>query len=189
MHDALRVVCRSENLVVDRDGFAAVQEAGLCEGRLVLLVDDEDAKGAADLIEGLSNAEICIDYTLLVDEFRSSPDELRVVGGSRLLRMFLHHADQLDVVETDEPTSDSGTFNEWTRAGFVFETTDSWEVGRRLQGKRPENRDGIRRQAAMALYDMTFNWNRPDKAAELFLGSTYRQHNPHVADGGPDAGG
>jgi predicted SnoaL-like aldol condensation-catalyzing enzyme len=39
------------------------------------------------------------------------------------------------------------------------------------------------KQNAMAFYELMFNRCRPREAIERFVGATYTQHNPHVADG------
>ena len=39
------------------------------------------------------------------------------------------------------------------------------------------------KQNAVAFYDMMFNQCRPREAIATFVGDSYTQHNPHVADG------
>ncbi|MBE8971299.1 nuclear transport factor 2 family protein [Nostocales cyanobacterium LEGE 12452] len=39
------------------------------------------------------------------------------------------------------------------------------------------------KQTAVAFYELMFNDCRPEEAIALYVGDTYIQHNPHVADG------
>ena len=39
------------------------------------------------------------------------------------------------------------------------------------------------RDTALAFYDLMFNQCKPRKAVERYVGATYTQHNPHVANG------
>jgi predicted SnoaL-like aldol condensation-catalyzing enzyme len=39
------------------------------------------------------------------------------------------------------------------------------------------------KKIAIAFYDLMFNQCKPAEAIDLYVGDTYIQHNPHVADG------
>lgn len=45
------------------------------------------------------------------------------------------------------------------------------------------NQSDQNKQTAQAFYDLMFNQGRPREAIERYVGETYIQHNPEVADG------
>lgn len=166
-------------VAVGRRSLAATAQPVLRESAKYILATEPDPAAARDL----AHAEFCTNHIELVERFRDSDDELNVIGGLTVLRMFLHHAARLDIAETSAAVPGDLVFDDWVTAGFDVTVVDEWEGGRTLRASRPEGAAARNKRNAMALYDVMFNWDRPRDAARLFLGDRYTQHNPHVADG------
>lgn len=131
----------------------------------------------------VSGVEVCTDFLELVDRFTSSDEELNVIGGLAVFRMFLHHADHLDIAETIEPVAGDLVFDDWREAGFQLESVEDWEGGRTLHYVRKRGELEMNKRSAMAFYDLMFNQNRPVDGVQRYVGAEYIQHNPHVGDG------
>jgi len=170
---------RAENVAVGASSAAGVLGSGLGDGATFLLTDDPQFRPPAEL----GRAEVCTDYLKLVERYRESDEELNVLGGLTVFRMFLHHADRIDVAQADSNLPGDLVFDDWVTAGFDMTTLEHWQGGRTLRGTRPPGPLARNKRTAMALYDVMFNWNRPREAARLYVGDEYVQHNPHVGDG------
>ena len=169
----------ADNVAVGARSLAGAAQPVLNESAKLILTTDADLKPAGEL----AHAVVCTNHVELIERFRGSVDELNVIGGLTVFRMFLHHADRLDIAETSAAVPGDLVFDEWVTAGFDVTVVDQWEGGRTLRASRAGGTAARNKRNAMALYDVMFNWNRPREAARLFLGEQYRQHNPHVAEG------
>ena len=169
----------ADAVAVGGRSLAGAAQPVLRESAKYILTTEPDPAAAGKL----AHAEFCTNHIELVERFRDSEEELNVIGGLTVLRMFLHHAARLDIAETSAAVPGDLVFDDWVTAGFDVAVVDEWEGGRTLRAGRPAGAAARNKRNAMALYDVMFNWDRPRDAARLFLGDRYTQHNPHVADG------
>ena len=169
----------ADTVAVGRRSLGGAVQPALSESAKLIVTTDPDLKAAAEL----AHAAVCTNHVELIERFRDSDDELNVIGGLTVFRMFLHHADRLDIAETSTAVPGDLVFDDWVAAGFDVTVVEEWEGGRTLRARRPAGAAARNKRNAMALYDVMFNWNRPREAARLYLGEQYRQHNPHVAEG------
>ena len=169
----------ADTVAVGRRSLGGAAQPALSESAKLIVTTDPDLEAAAEL----AHAEVCTNHVELIERFRDSDDELNVIGGLTVFRMFLHNADRLDIAETSAAVPGDLVFDDWVAAGFDVTVVEEWEGGRTLRARRPAGTAARNKRNAMALYDVMFNWNRPREAARLYLGEQYRQHNPHVAEG------
>jgi dihydrofolate reductase len=72
----------------------------------------------------------------LVAQYKYSEDELVIVGGLAMFRVFTPHASRLDVVETDELFPGDIVFDTWEQLDFELDSTDEHNGFRVLHYKR-----------------------------------------------------
>ena len=60
----------------------------------------------------------------LVAQYKYSEDELVIVGGLAMFRVFVPHASRLDVVETSELFPGDLVYDNWEKLDFELETTE-----------------------------------------------------------------
>ena len=179
LHGVMAGLYAAETVAVGGRSLAGAGQPVLGDSTKLIVTTDSDLAPPGEL----AHAEVCTNHVELVERFRDSDEVLNVIGGLTVFRMFLHHADRLDIAETSATVPGDLVFDEWVTAGFDVTAVDEWEGGRTLRASRPAGAAARNKRNAMALYDVMFNWNHPRDAARLFLGDQYRQHNPHVADG------
>jgi predicted SnoaL-like aldol condensation-catalyzing enzyme len=167
------------NIAVGAPSIGGVAGPGLADTTKFVISRSPSYESHAEI----AKAEVCTDFLELVDRFTSSDEELNVIGGLAVFRMFLHHADHLDIAETIEPVPGDVVFDDWREAGFQLESVEDWEGGRTLHYVRKRGELEMNKRTAMAFYDLMFNQCRPADGVERYVGTEYIQHNPHVGDG------
>lgn len=80
--------------------------------------------------------KVCHDYMELVERFRDSEDELVVIGGLIVLKLFTPFASSLDVAETTELVPGDLVFDDWDKGDFELVSTKVWADGRTLHYER-----------------------------------------------------
>ena len=88
------------------------------------------------LPEGIRDATICNDYLELVDRYKSSIDELIIVGGLTIFKLFTPHANVFEVAETKELIPGDLVFNDWDREDLHLISSKDWEGFRTLHYER-----------------------------------------------------
>ena len=79
---------------------------------------------------------VCHDYMELVDRFKDSEDELTVIGGLIILKLFTPYAASLDVAETTELVPGDLVFDDWDKGNFELVDTTVWRDGKTLHYER-----------------------------------------------------
>jgi hypothetical protein len=139
--------------------YAAQVPAGLSDELERLYVSDNVAVGSGSLSDrlatheyrnlyvltrnrayhppaGFESATPVRDFMDLVHRYADSDDELLVVGGPTLWRLFTPYARRVDVAESAEPVQGDVVYDEFEDGEFTLVRHEPWDGGRTLRYER-----------------------------------------------------
>ncbi len=79
-----------------------------------------------------AGCKVVKDYMELVERFKDSSDELTVIGGLTILKLFTPYASEIDVAETDELVPGDLVFDDWDKSDFKLVSSRDWKDGRTM---------------------------------------------------------
>jgi dihydrofolate reductase len=71
--------------------------------------------------------KVVLNHSELVSKYESSSNELAIIGGASMFRLFLPHAAVLDVIVLKEPLSGDLVFKDWDDGSFDLVDQTSFE--------------------------------------------------------------
>lgn len=77
--------------------------------------------------EGLEDTMIITDYMELVNQYKDSDEELLVVGGATIFKLFLPFTASFDVALSDESVPGDVIFDDWDYGDFEVAGSKTWE--------------------------------------------------------------
>lgn len=104
---------RAENIAVGQPSATSVVFNGATTGKYIITLDEEYVPPF-----GLEDAKVIHDYRELVSKYQFGSDELLVVGGLTIFKLFTPFAKILDVAETDELVPGNLIFDTWDNGDF-----------------------------------------------------------------------
>jgi len=102
---------QGESIAAERSSINACRQA---RNKEYIIMRDENfmrPKGLEDLI-------ICTDCLEMVDQYKDSDDELLILGGLNVFKLFTLFAAELDVAEADELIPGDLVYDEWDKGEF-----------------------------------------------------------------------